>query len=735
MLPITYKSEITPKKYTDRADPSHQDWVKSTFKYKGLTNQNNLFRHQRIVRDYMQINSPYRGILLYHGLGSGKTLSAIAISEIFVNLKKVVVMLPATLLNNFYEEVYKFGNEFYVKQRHWTNDGTSWTSRDGEPANYSSLSHGDKSAIDKMIKTHIDKRITFIKFNGLSINKMKAMLQNENVFANKVVIIDEVQNFISRVVGGSGVCKHLYKMIMDATNMKLVCLSGTPLINYAQEFTLLINLISGYVEKYTLRCKKTAFKDIKGIEEKLKIHPSVKKFSFDHDKNEIYICLMPDKYKKQTDGKWKYKKSVSHDIENVITILKIDLKVNGLLYKRIMTLPLKEKVLLKQMKLLANEDAPEHDATVEYFRDATRGLISYFYYKDPSLFPKIKPMKIEKVDMSVEQFEIYQKGRKIEYMLENKDKFQGKKIKSTMFENMDFNQPSKDFFHFKVHSRTASNYIFPGVKKQKVGKKIDSTAFFRDASELGYLNPSSLPTFAPKIHTMLKKIQSAKGPCLIYSQYRVIEGLGAVAAVLDNVGYSEIKIKKKQGQLRIHTDTDAAKHFIVFSNTNQEHMQILMDIFNKNLSNLPTSIAYDLKTMKQPNVDVILITQSGSEGISLKGVRQVHILEPFWNDTRTQQIIGRAVRAKSHIDLIPEEQNVKVFLYLATMTKEQSELMKWDTGNLSQEGMSTDQVIYEIALRKQKTLGQLLTIMKETSMDCKVHLTKHKKIDPSMKCV
>ena len=30
-------------------------------------------------------------------------------------------------------------------------------------------------------------------------------------------------------------------------------------------------------------------------------------------------------------------------------------------------------------------------------------------------------------------------------------------------------------------------------------------------------------------------------------------------------------------------------------------------------------------------VKIIMITQSGSEGISLKNVRQVHITEPYWN--------------------------------------------------------------------------------------------------------
>ena len=40
-----------------------------------------LLTHQKIVRDYINNYTPYRGLLLYHGLGSGKTCSSIAIAE------------------------------------------------------------------------------------------------------------------------------------------------------------------------------------------------------------------------------------------------------------------------------------------------------------------------------------------------------------------------------------------------------------------------------------------------------------------------------------------------------------------------------------------------------------------------------------------------------------------------------------------------------------------------------
>ena len=64
---------------------------------------------------------------------------------------------------------------------------------------------------------------------------------------------------------------------------------------------------------------------------------------------------------------------------------------------------------------------------------------------------------------------------------------------------------------------------------------------------------------------------------------------------------------------------------------------------------------------------MILISSSGAEGISLKAVRQVHVMEPFWNYIRVDQVLGRAARMESHIDLPESERNVEQYLYLSML--------------------------------------------------------------------
>ncbi len=90
-------------------------WINETFiKYKSQSsNKREIkkgefepFNYQLFLRDLMQSSSPYRGILLYHGLGSGKTCSTILITD---NLNEnAVIILPASLKDNFIRDGLQF---------------------------------------------------------------------------------------------------------------------------------------------------------------------------------------------------------------------------------------------------------------------------------------------------------------------------------------------------------------------------------------------------------------------------------------------------------------------------------------------------------------------------------------------------------------------------------------------------------------------------------------------------
>jgi hypothetical protein len=103
-------------------------------------------------------------------------------------------------------------------------------------------------------------------------------------------------------------------------------------------------------------------------------------------------------------------------------------------------------------------------------------------------------------------------------------------------------------------------------------------------------------------------------------------------------------------------------------------------------------------------VKVVLISQAGSEGLDFKAIRQIHILEPWYNVNRIEQIIGRGVRNFSHKDLPFEKRNVQIFLYGTMLTNALEE--------------AADLYVYRISEIKAVKIGKVTRLLKESSVDC-----------------
>jgi hypothetical protein len=103
-------------------------------------------------------------------------------------------------------------------------------------------------------------------------------------------------------------------------------------------------------------------------------------------------------------------------------------------------------------------------------------------------------------------------------------------------------------------------------------------------------------------------------------------------------------------------------------------------------------------------IKVVLISKAGSEGLDFKAIRQVHILEPWYNLNRIEQIIGRAVRNFSHKDIPFVKRNVQIFLYGTILENAEEE--------------AADLYIYRIAELKAIKIGKVTRLLKQTAVDC-----------------
>ena len=111
---------------------------------------------------------------------------------------------------------------------------------------------------------------------------------------------------------------------------------------------------------------------------------------------------------------------------------------------------------------------------------------------------------------------------------------------------------------------------------------------------------------------------------------------------------------------------------------------------------------------------IMFITKSGSEGISFKAIRQVHIIEPFWQQTRETQVIGRAVRRGSHNDLEESKRNVFVYKYLCKFRSSDYGLYNLIEDN----NLTTDQYITAASVRKQSIINSFYGLIKSVALDC-----------------
>lgn len=146
---------------------------------------------------------------------------------------------------------------------------------------------------------------------------------------------------------------------------------------------------------------------------------------------------------------------------------------------------------------------------------------------------------------------------------------------------------------------------------------------------------------------------------------------------------------------------------IVYSNFKDAGVKKLHTLLEK--ENIQSSIFSGSETIKKKKemveqynsgkLDVLLITKSGSEGIDLKKTRQIIILEPHWNLTRINQVIGRGIRYKSHINLNKKDRNVDVY-HLLSIYK--------PTYFKSFQNPSSDEYLYELSRKKQDLINTFI---------------------------
>lgn len=324
----------------------------------------------------------------------------------------------------------------------------------------------------------------------------------------------------------------------------------------------------------------------------------------------------------------------------------------------------------------ANNDAKKIQ-NKELLQDVFINKLSYIKGSDQRTYPK-------KVEHDVNC-----------YMSSFQEKAYKKAIGHLDLNNFNANNMSRTFL---ISPRQASNIVLPSGRIGKL-KNIDKSF--------------NVQKHSTKFYNCLKNIKAQTGPTFVYSNFVSKAGVEDFAEILQNVeGYQLVE--------KDMCPVTKAKRFAIFRTGQPDENTRILKIFNS------------YENRNGDIIRIILGSPAMKEGITLLRVRQIHILDPYWNRSRTEQIIGRGVRYCSHKDLPENERRVDVYHYYAIPEKNVSTLTP-RTSEKEAFAISVDKHIRKISDFKEKSIKVVNDLLKQVAIDC-----KHFKIQnelPNIKCI
>ena len=262
---------------------------------------------------------------------------------------------------------------------------------------------------------------------------------------------------------------------------------------------------------------------------------------------------------------------------------------------------------------------------------------------------------------------------------------------------------------FLISPRQASNVLYPNGKLDMISAKKYEKQGFQSQKH------------AIKFHTCAKKINKASGPVFVYSNFVSSCGVNSFAAILQN----EMKFEEVTVGM-CPTKKGKRQRFAVFRTGQNEENTRILQIFNS-----PENKHGHL-------IKAILGSPAMKEGVTLLRTREIHLLDPYWNRSRIEQIMGRGVRFCSHKDLPVRDRHVDVFHYYAVSPQTpagvfpQKLLNKFPTKNTNLAVKTVDLHIRDMGILKQIYNKTYEDILKEVAIDCNIF--KHANEPPVIRC-
>ncbi len=567
------------------------------------------------LRSYQQFPGEYlkenRGLLIDHGLGAGKTKTAV--QTITTLGRDTVIMVPASLHGNFDIELNKVDLSSFAATSSTTGN-----------INIYYLHYNAGNLVDQYNK--IGQRSLFEK-------------KTENKFSGKLIIIEESHIFFQNVISGKAtIAITIFQRLMEAEDIKILCLTGTPITGDPFEVVPLFNLLRGYMKEDAAGSAKEGTSN-KGKGKNFPLFPT----------------LREDFYR---------------------------------------------DFISTEFNAIKNK---------EVFQDRITGLVSYYKgILDPEhyILPKIEEVSVVQCPMGSRQWKAYISSREREWDYERFAKY-----KTTAFKEGAYKKAERaSAGTYKTTSAQMCNFAFPDLVEQKYeshlsnyGKVDEISAFkwklllenFEDPYKFLF---EHLADHSGKLAYLIPKITSQESQgkkIFIYSKFQIVGAL-VCSKMLIQAGYEQVH---ESESLENGLPTKQ-KRFIVVDGAVKDPYK-LISFYNR------------AENLRGEYCQIIIGTSVIQAGISLFDMREGYCLESQWRANIMTQVKGRMIRTCSHERLSIEERVVKFFILTAVPPTPELR------GKISlDDGKTTDEFLYELALRKAALCDTFIDAMHEVAVDC-----------------
>ena len=698
-----------------------------------------LMPHQLFVKNFLSFQTPYNSLLLYHGLGTGKTCSAIGIAEEMRDYMKqtgitqrIMVIASPNVQNNFRLQLFD--------ERKLKLEGGIWNLNTCigntllQEINPSQIQDVPKSKVVSQINTLISQYYIFMGYGELAnyikrkthvdanTNLSSKQLKQQEIsiirslFNNRLVIIDEVHNI--RVMQDNKEAKKTASLLMQcckyADNIRLLLLSATPIFNNQREIIWLTNLLN-VVDKRSLIKETDVFTN-----EGTMVEPKTLEDGTVIEGGEELL-------RRKLTGYISYVRG-----ENPYTfpyrIYPNDFSIGRMIQY--------DNYPSTQMNTKPIDDKPSKtplyiDLLGQYQKNAYQFILKHLLETSVSVkdaYGNVKEMpSFDNMESFGFKF-LREPLQALNIIFPNNNFVAPPTSLQNENENDEVAKPT-DLETTQTNKKIINNMIGKTGLSNVVSYETTTTPFelrhnFKYKPETlekfgNIFHPDNIETYSGKISSICKSIENSTGIIMIYSQF-IDGGVVPIALALEEMGFTRYGFASHTKSLFANPPTKQVDATTLKpidrmeenDKKNYRPAKYVMITGDKSFS--PNNLA-DLKYITSPEnkngelVRVVLITKAAAEGLDFKNIRQLHMLEPWYNMNRIEQIIGRGVRNLSHCMLPFEQRNVEIYLH-ATNAVDDTE--------------TADLYVYRYAEKKAIQIGKITRILKETAIDCILNISQ-----------